>query len=329
MAFGATISGLGAYVPGRRLTNEELSQMVETNDAWIVTRTGIRERRIVDPSEGTLHLASRAGREALAHAGIEPEELDLIIVATATPDLTFPPTAALVQGKLGASRASAFDMNAVCSGFLQAYIMGAQFVQTGAYERVLVIGAETLSRIVDYKDRSTCILFGDGAGAAVLTRSDPRLGLLDFTMRADGTQAGLVYCPRPDTPAATLRAIGGLPEPTIKQDGQAVFKVAVTGMTEAVKGLLDRNGLTPSDLRVLVPHQANIRIMNAIAERLGIHESQVASCIAEYGNTSAATIPLALHKWYHTEGLKQGDLVMLTAFAGGLLWGAALLRWGG
>lgn len=329
MAFGATITGLGAYVPSQRLTNADLAKRVDTDDHWIVTRTGIRERRIVDASEGTMHLAARAGREALAHAGIEPEDLDLIIVATTTPDLGFPPTAALVQGKLGAKNAAAFDINAVCSGFLQAYITAAQFIQAGAYQRILVIGAETLSRIVDYNDRSTCILFGDGAGAAVVERSDARYGLLDWVMYADGTGAPLVYCPRPDTPPATLQAIGGEPDPTIKQHGRAVFKVAVNGMTESVQLLLDRNGLSPEDIRVIVPHQANIRIMNAVAERLGLKQSQVATCIAEYGNTSAATIPLALHKWYHTEGLKPGDLVVFTAFAAGLLWGAALLRWGG
>lgn len=328
MPFNATITGLGAYVPERKLTNNDLAQMVETNDAWIVTRTGIRERRIADPDEGTSHLAKRAAREALAHAGIEPEEVDLIVVATTTPDLTFPPTAALVQGRLGAKNAAAFDINAVCSGFLQAYITGAQFIQTGAYRHVLVIGAETLSRIVDYTDRSTCILFGDGAGAMVLSQATGPAGLIDFTMHADGTNPGLVHCPSPTSPASTLRLIGGLPSSTIKQDGRAVFKFAVNGMSGSVNTLLQRNGLTPKDVKLLVPHQANLRIMTAVAERVGIPETRVANCIEEYGNTSAATIPLALHKWYHTEGLRTGDLVVLTAFASGFLWGAALLRWG-
>lgn len=328
MAFRATIAGVGAYVPERRLTNEDLERMVDTSDGWIVTRTGIRERRIADPAEGTSHLAARAGREALAHAGLEPEELDLVIVATSTPDLTFPPTAALVQSNLGARRASAFDVNAVCSGFLQAYIVGAQFIASGAYRHVLVIGAETLSRIVDYTDRTTCILFGDGAGAVVLSRATGGNGLIDFVMQADGTHAGLVYAPHHNTPAATLKAIGGRPEPSIKQDGKAVFKFAVNGMTEAVSTLMARHGLGPEDVRVLVPHQANLRIMTAVAERLGLPSTRVATCIEEYGNTSAATIPLALHKWYHTEGLNPGDVVIFTAFASGFLWGAALLRWG-
>ena len=328
MPFNATITGLGAYVPERRLTNADLERMVDTSGEWIVTRTGIRERRIADPAEGTSHLAKRAAREAIAQAGIEPEELDLIIVATSTPDLTFPPTAALVQGGLGAKRAAAFDLNAVCSGFLQAYVTAAQFIQTGAYRHVLGIGAETLSRIVDYEDRSTCILFGDGAGAAVLSRTSEDVGLIDFVLHADGTRAGLVYCPSPTSPEATLKSIGGIAKPTIRQDGRAVFKFAVNGMSESVLTLLERNGLRSEDVRLLVPHQANLRIMTAVAERVGVPVERTANCIAEYGNTSAATIPLALHKWFHTEGLQKGDLVVFTAFASGFLWGAALLRWG-
>lgn len=329
MPYGVAITGLGAYVPERRLTNDDLSKMVETNDEWIVTRTGIRERRVVNPDEGTSHLATRAAKEALEHAGIGPEELDLIIVATTTPDLTFPPTACLVQSNLGAKKANAFDMNAVCSGFLNALVTASQFLQGGAYRHVLVIGADTLTRVVDYTDRTTCILFGDGAGAAVLSRTDePGEGLVDFTLTADGDKAGLVYCPKPASPAKTLEHIGADAKPYIHQDGRAVFRVAVQGMAEAVTTLLDRQNLSPDDVRVLVPHQANARIMDALAERLGIPSERVANCIAEYGNTSAATIPLALHKWYHTEGLKAGDHVMFTAFAGGLLWGAALWRWG-
>lgn len=329
MQYGVAITGLGAHVPERRLTNDDLSKMVETNDEWIVTRTGIRERRVIAPDEGTSHLATRAAQEALEHAGLDPEELDLILVATTTPDLTFPPTACLVQSNLGAKRANAFDMNAVCSGFLNALVTGAQFLLGGAYRHVLVIGADTLTRVVDYTDRTTCILFGDGAGAAVLSRTDkPGEGLIDFTLAADGDKAGLVYCPKPSSPAKTLEQIGADPKPYIHQDGRAVFKVAVQGMADAVTTLLERQGLTAHDLRVIVPHQANSRIMDALAERLGIPPERVANCIAEYGNTSAATIPLALHKWYHTQGLKAGDNVMFTAFAGGLIWGAALWRWG-
>jgi len=327
--YGATITGVGAYVPERRLTNAELEQLVETNDEWIVTRTGIRERRVVDPAEGSSHLATRAAREALADAGVEPGDIDLIIVATTTPDLAFPGVACLVQGALGASKANVFDVNAVCSGFLSALVTGAQFVQSGVYRHALIIGAETLTRLVDYRDRNTCILFGDGAGAVVLSRTSADHGMLDFTLQADGTQAGLAYCPRPESPAGTLAAIGAGDAPYIWQNGKAIFKVAVNSMEESVRTLLERQGGTTADLRVLVPHQANERIMTVLAERLSIPASRVANCIAEYGNTSAATIPLALHKWVRTQGLEEGDLVMMCAFAGGLHWGAALLRWGG
>lgn len=327
--FGATITGVGAYVPERRLTNADLEKLVDTNDEWIVTRTGIRERRVVDPGEGSSQLATRAAREALEDAGVAPEELDLIIVATTTPDLAFPGVGCLVQGALGAAGANVFDVNAVCSGFLSALVTGTQFVQSGVYRNALIIGAETLTRIVDYRDRNTCILFGDGAGAVVLSRTSTEYGVLDFTMHADGTQAGIAYCPRPESPAATLASIGAEDAPYIWQNGRAIFKVAVNSMEESVRVLLERQGLTAEELRVLVPHQANERIMTVLAERLSIPGAKVANCIAEYGNTSAATIPLALHKWVRTEGLAAGDLVMMCAFAGGLHWGAALLRWGG
>lgn len=327
MAYGATITGVGAYIPPTRLTNDDLARLVDTNDEWIVTRTGIRERRIVEPGEGSSHLATRAATEALAHAGLRPEEIDLIIVATSTPDMAFPPVATLVQGNLGASRAAAFDLNGVCAGFLYALVTGAQFVQGGAYRHVLVIGADTYSRIMNYQDRTTCILFGDGAGAVVLSRAEAGNGLLEFELAADGSQPGLVRCPLPNSPAATLEAMGASPDPLMTQSGKAVFKLAVTNMADAVERVLQRQGLTVDQLRVLVPHQANLRIMDALGDRLGIAPERVASCIAEYGNTSAATIPLALHKWVHGPGLAPGDLVMFCAFGGGLLWGAALVRW--
>lgn len=329
MRYGATIRGVGAYVPEGRLTNAELSARVETTDEWIVSRTGIRERRIAPEHEGTSHLALRAAREALTSAGLTPGELDLIIVATCTPDLTFPPVAALVQGQLGATRAGAFDMNGVCAGFLYALVTGAQFIQNGAHRHVLVIGAETYSRIVNYDDRNTCILFGDGAGAVVLSQTAAGHGLLDFTLQADGAQAPLLYCPAPNSPEATLTALGAGAEPYVWQNGKAVFKAAVNGMAASVEGLLSRQGVAAADLRLLVPHQANKRIMAALGDQLGLPVERVADCIAEYGNTSAATIPLALHKWMTTEGLRPGDLVVFSAFGGGFLWGSALFRWGG
>lgn len=329
MQYGATIAGVGAYVPVRRLTNADLESLVETNDEWIVTRTGIRERRIAAESEGTTDLAERAAREALGHAGLLPLEIDLIIVATCTPDLAFPPVASLIQGRLGAKRAAAFDINGVCAGFLNAVVTAAQFIKGGTYRHALVIGAETLSRVTNYQDRNTCVLFGDGAGAVVLSRTRPEWGMLDFTLSTDGEKAGLLYCPHPGSPPTVLDAIGAGSEPYIWQNGKAVFRLAVNGMGEAVELLLNRQGLTPEHLRVLIPHQANERIMSALADRLDLPGDRIARCIEEYGNTSAATIPLALHKWVHTRGLSPGDMVMLTAFGGGVLWGAALLRWGG
>lgn len=327
--FGATVTGVGAYVPERRLTNAELERLVDTSDEWIVTRTGIRERRVVAPGEGCSHLATRAARAALEDAGLEPSEIDLIIVATTTSDLVFPGVACLVQGALGAVGANVFDLNAVCTGFLSALVTGAQFIHAGNCRNALIIGSETLTRLVDYRDRNTCVLFGDGAGAVVLSRAEAGYGLLDYTLHGDGTQAGMAYCPHPASPSETLAAIGAGAEPYIWQNGKSIFKVAVNSMGEAVSTVLGRQELTVDDLRVLVPHQANQRIMTVLAEKLGVPESRVASCIAEYGNTSAATIPLALHKWVRTEGLEEGDRVMLCAFAGGLHWGAALLRWGG
>jgi 3-oxoacyl-[acyl-carrier-protein] synthase III len=329
MQYGATVTGVGACVPEQSLTNADLERMVETSDEWILTRTGIRERRIAAESEGTADLAERAARDALNRAGVAPGEVGLIIVATCTPDLAFPPVASLVQARLKAGRAAAFDLNGVCAGFLSAAVTGAQFVRSGAYRHALVIGAETLSRITNYTDRNTCVLFGDGAGAIVLSRTHPDWGMLDFTLSTDGQQAGLLYCPLPGSPPAVLESIGAGADPYIWQNGKAIFRLAVNGMGDAVELLLHRQGLAPDHLRVLVPHQANQRIMTVLADRLKLPADRVANCIEEYGNTSAATIPLALHKWVQTEGLNPGDMVMLTAFGGGVLWGAALLRWGG
>lgn len=327
MRYGAAITGVGAYVPDTVLTNEELSRMVETDDDWIVTRTGIHQRHIAAPGEGSSHLATRAAGEALARAGLAPGDLDLILVATCTPDMVFPSTAALVQGSLGASRAGAMDLNAACAGFIYALVTGAQFIENGACRHVLVVGAETFSRLLDYADRTTCILFGDGAGAVVLSRRDEGMGMLDFSLQADGTRGGMVHCPAPGSPRETLEALGASAAPHFRQDGRAVFRLAVGAMADAVQSLLERQGLGVADLRLLVPHQANRRIMGAVAERIGLPEERVATCIAECGNTSAASIPLALHRWLATGSLEEGDLVMFCGFGGGLVWGSALFRW--
>lgn len=323
----AGILGLGTHVPGKRLKNPELEALVETTDDWIRTRTGINERRIAARGEGTSDLAALAARSALADAEIGADEIDLIVVATSTPDLLFPPTAALVQRQIKAERAAAFDLNGVCAGFLYGMVTGSQFIASGTYRHVLVIGADVLSRHVDYSDRNTCILFGDGAGAVVLGPVPSGYGLLDFDLHADGGLAQLAVLPHQRSPFGVLEDLGVSQSPYIQQDGRAVFKVAVQRMAESAQTVLDRLGLRMEDLAVLVPHQANGRIMSALAERLGLPSDQVASCIADLGNTSAATIPLALSSWRQGKGLSRGDLILFTAFAGGLLWGAGVIRW--
>jgi len=324
----AKISSVGMYVPPKLLTNADLEKMVTTNDQWIVERTGIRQRHIVDKGVATSDLAAEAARCCLKKRGIEASELDAILVATVTPDMFFPATACLVQEKIGAQGAWGFDLSAACSGFIYALQMGAKLVESGAHKKVMVIGADVMSSILDYTDRSTCILFGDGAGAVLIEAAEEdEVGLVDFVHEIDGSGASSLYMPgggslNPST-VATVEAKMHF----VHQAGGAVFKVAVRKMAELSETLLTRHGLTAADIDLFIPHQANERIILATAERLGMPEEKIVINIGEYGNTTGGTIPLAMHTALEEGRLKKGMIVLLASFGGGYTVGATLLRW--
>ncbi|MDP2327051.1 MAG: beta-ketoacyl-ACP synthase III [Dehalococcoidia bacterium] len=327
MTLAARISGVGRYVPERVMTNEELEATVETSSEWIVERTGISERRIAAPHETTSSMGTEAARRALASAGITGAEIDLVITGTCTPDGLFPATASAIQNAIGANHAGAFDVNAACVGFLSGLATGAQFIATGSAERVLVVGAETLSRIVDWTDRGTCVLFGDGAGAVVLERAVPgEPGSIDsLLLRSDGSQAGLLYSHGPCSPL-----VDGLQqEAKIVMDGRAVFRQAVTMMCDSAIEVIARAGLTVDDIALAVPHQANMRIITAMSDRLGLPMDRVYVNVDRYGNTSSATIPIALAEAEAEGRLKPGDRVLFASFGGGLSWGAMVIEWAG
>jgi len=322
------ISAVGTAVPPRVLTNFDLEKMVETSDEWILERTGIKQRHIADKGVATSDLSTAAAKIALERAGVEPDELELIIVATITPDMQLPATACLVQTNLGASHAWGFDLSIACSGFLYALQVGAQFVATGAHSNVLVIGAEVMSSIIDYTDRTTCIIFGDGGGAVVLQpATDGEGALIDFIHEVDGS-GGPALC----VPA------GGSRKPAshdtvdqrlhyVKQDGKAVFKHATRKMSELCLKLLERHGLTGADVDAFIPHQANKRIIDAAAERLGMPLDRIVVNIDEFGNTTAGTLPLAMQTALDRGMLEKGDLVLLSTVGAGFSAGATLLRW--
>ncbi len=323
------ILGVGSHAPARVIGNQELERIVETTDEWIVSRTGIRQRHIAAPGETTYGLGVEAGRRALLQAGIEPEELDLVIVATVTPDYPFPATASLVQHHVGATRAAAFDLGAACSGFIYALAVATQFVQTGFYRRILVVGAERISRIVNWTDRGTCVLFGDGAGAAVVGPVAAGAGFFSFDLGSDGSGAELLVVKgggqgHPEVTGGD----GALPE-SIRMSGSEVFKFAVRVMDESTRRVLDRAGLQISDVDLLVPHQANSRIIEAAAKRLGMPQERVFSNVDQYGNTSAASIPIALAEAVEQERLRPGHTLALVGFGAGLSWAASVLRWTG
>jgi len=322
------ISGTGSYLPEKILTNFDLEKMVDTTDEWIVSRTGIRQRHMAAPEEATSDLATEAGRKALEMAGVDPADLDLIIVATLTPDHYFPSTAGFVQRNLGASRAAAFDLEAACTGFIYALTVGDLFIRSGTYRKVLVIGAEVLSKFLDWEDRDTCVLFGDGAGAALLVPgNDDTRGILSTHLHSDGTMAELLYAPAgvsrmPITKEAIDQKLN-----TLKMRGNEVFKVAVTRLSEVVDEVMQANNLGNEDIDFLVPHQANLRIIQATARKLKLPMEKVIVTVDIHGNTSAASVPLALDAAVRSKRIKEGDQILLEAFGGGLTWGAALVRW--
>jgi 3-oxoacyl-[acyl-carrier-protein] synthase-3 len=325
----AKITALGCHVPPRVLTNQELEKLVETNNEWIVERTGIRERHIADPDVATSDMAIAAARAALEQRGADASNLDAIIVCTVTPDMLFPSTACLVQHGLGARRAWGFDLIAACSGFVYGLTTGASLIAGGAHRQVLVVGADTMSRIIDYNDRATCILFGDGAGAMLLepAMDGEQDGFIDFIGEIDGSGGPYLNMPaggsrRPASAETVARR-----EHFVRQEGQQVFKYAVRKMYESCRDLLERNGLTAKDVAVLVPHQANRRIICAAAERLGMTSDQVILNIDRFGNTTAATIPLATRDAIAAGALKKGGLVVFAAVGAGYTVGASLWRW--
>ena len=321
----AKITGLGHFLPDYVLTNKELEKLVDTNDEWIRTRTGISERRILkDPDKATSFMAEKAALEAMEDAGVNPEEIDAIIVATVTPDYLFPATATLVQGRIGAKNAYGFDLSAACSGFLYALSTATTMIESGRSKKVLVIGADKMSSIVDFTDRTTCILFGDAAGAVVLEESDEP-GIVDYVQYSEGDEECVLYQPAGGSMNPASEETVKNKMHYIKQEGRAVFKKATEGMADVSLEIMERNNLSSEDVAWLVPHQANLRIINATARRMGLDKDKVMINIDKYGNTTAATIPLCLYDW--KDQLNNGDNIILSAFGGGLTWGAIYLKW--
>ncbi|MDQ6419295.1 beta-ketoacyl-ACP synthase III [Paenibacillus sp. LHD-117] len=321
------IIGTGKYVPERILTNHDLEQMVETNDEWIVTRTGIRERRMAAATEATSDLAYEASKRALAAAGLTAEDLDLILVATITPDMFFPSTACLLQDKLGAKKAAAFDLSAACSGFIYGLATASNMIATGMYKHVLVVGAETLSRITDYTDRNTCILFGDGAGAVVLGQVEEGRGFLSFELGADGSGGELLKVGGGGSRLPASADTISEKQHYIYMAGNDVFKFAVRIMGSAAEDALAKAGKTKEDVDLLVPHQANIRIIQSALNRLNLPEDKAMINLDKYGNMSAASIPVALAEAVEQNRVNPGDCLVLVGFGGGLTWGSSVLIW--
>ncbi len=308
---GSRIAGTGIFVPENVLTNHDLEKLVDTSDEWITTRTGIKERRIAK-EESVVFMAKEASLMALQKAGLNPEDIDVIVLGTLTPEKKFPSTACLLQAELGMDRGYAYDLSAACSGFLYALETGDALIKSRKADRVLVVGAEKLSEIVDWKDRSTCVLFGDGAGAVVLERSEDESDVLSTKLYSDGRLWDILYADRCEF---------------IKMKGRELFKVAVRNMEQACREVLQRAGVSSEEVSLVIPHQANLRIINSLSEKLGIPKEKVYVNIDRYGNTSAASIPIALHEAIEEGRLKRGDLILMTAMGGGLTWGAALVRY--
>ena len=322
----AAITAVGGWVPEDVLSNKDLEKMVETTDEWITTRTGIKERRLLKGEVGTSKMGIEACKSIFAKTGIRPEEIDLLICATVTPDMQFPATANIIAAELGCTNAFGYDIGAACSGFLYALETGAKFIESGAAKKVIVVGADKMSSIVDYTDRATCVIFGDGGGAVLLEPTTDGTGILDSALHSDGNGAEFLHMKgggsvRPATHQTVDDKLH-----YVYQDGKTVFKFAVTKMAEVSANIMERNNLSANDVAWLVPHQANKRIIDATASRMGLDDSKVMMNIEKYGNTTAATIPLLL--WDYESQLKKGDNIVLAAFGGGFTWGAILIKWG-
>jgi 3-oxoacyl-[acyl-carrier-protein] synthase-3 len=324
----AKITGVAGYLPPRVVTNHDLEKIVDTTDEWVRTRTGIRERHYVEPGMAASHMAVEAAKQLLTSKNVSAEEIDLIVVASVTPDMMFPATACLVQARLGAKKAWGFDLSAACSGFVYALTVGAQFVGAGTHKKVLVIGSDVMTSIIDFKDRATCVLFGDGAGAVLVepATSDAE-GVIDFAHDVDGSGGCNLYMPAGGSLHPATQETVEKRMHYVHQEGQQVFKYAVRRMSELACQLLERNGFSSRDLALVVPHQANLRIIRAMQERLGLDDSKVIVNIDRYGNTTAATIPLGLRDALEQKRLRKGDLVLLIAVGAGYTTGGILLRW--
>ena len=324
----AKITGVAGYVPPRVVTNSDLEKIVDTSDEWIRTRTGIRERHYAEPGVASSHLGTEAAKKLLVAKGIGADEIELIVLATVTPDMLFPATACLIQDRLGAKNAWGFDLSAACSGFAYALTVGAQFVGSGTHKKVLVIGSDVMTSILDYTDRATCVLFGDGAGAVLLEPAAEGEGILDFSHDIDGSGGENLYMPGGGSLNPTSAETVAKRMHFVHQEGAQVFKYAVRRMSEHAVNILERNGLSSKDLALVVPHQANLRIIKGMQERLGIEDSKVMINIDHFGNTTAGTIPLGLMEAVEQKRVKKGDLVLLIAVGAGYTTGAVLMRWG-
>jgi 3-oxoacyl-[acyl-carrier-protein] synthase-3 len=322
------ISGIGSYAPPDVVTNQDLSKIVDTSDEWIRSRTGIRERRIAKNGENCSDMGARAGRAAIENAGIDPSEIDLVIVATMTPDMLFPSTACLIQNKLGLRQVPSFDVGAACSGFLYTLHIGVQMMRSADYTNILIIGAEKLSSFLDWRDRSTCVLFGDGAGAIILSRSDESgVGILGTSLSADGADSKILEMPGGGSaiPASEETVEGR--QHYLKMAGREVFKIAVRVMGQSALKILKEHGVDPNDVACVIPHQANIRIIESMSARLGLSMDKFPINLDRYGNTSAASIPIALEEAHRNGRVKSGEYILLTAFGAGLTWGSCLIKW--
>jgi 3-oxoacyl-[acyl-carrier-protein] synthase-3 len=320
----ASVVSTGAYLPSRVVSNDDLTHIVETSDEWIRSRTGIRERRIAAQDEMTSDMGAKAAQQALQRGGVDPESIDLIIVATCTPDTIFPSTACHIQRKIGATRAAAFDLLAACSGFLYAMITADQFIASGVYRTILVVGAEKLSSIVNWRDRNTCVLFGDGAGAVVLQHREGGRGLLAFNLGADGSQPGILNLMTREGASFDGESVTG---PFIEMAGKEVYRQAVSAMNRSAEECLEKAGCKPEQIRWFIPHQANFRIVEAVAQRMNVALDRFVINLDRYGNMSSACVPVALHETLMSGQLDRGDLILLVTFGGGVTWGSLVLEW--